>query len=61
MKAGREKSHQAMAWKNAHIAKVKRMLRARPQQPAATAEAPKRKWKISAAARKLMADATKRR
>jgi hypothetical protein len=44
-----------------HIAEVRRMLGARPQQPAAQAEAPKRKRKLSAAGRRRIAAATRKR
>jgi hypothetical protein len=45
------------------IAEVRRMLRARgrPEQPAAPAEDPKRKRRMSAAARKRISDATRKR
>jgi hypothetical protein len=46
---------------DAHIAEVKRLLGARPQQPSAPAEAPKLKRKMSAAGRKRIAAATKKR
>jgi len=46
---------------DAHIAEVRSLLGARPQQPAARAEAPKRKRRMSAAGRRRIATATKKR
>jgi hypothetical protein len=46
---------------DAHIAEVQRMLGARPPQPAAPAAAPRLKRKLSAAGRKRIAAAQKKR
>ena len=46
---------------DAHIAEVRRLLGARPQQPTAPAEAPKSRRKMSAAGRKRISDATRKR
>jgi hypothetical protein len=46
---------------DAHIAEVRRLLGARPQQPTAPAEALKPKRKMSAAGRRRIAAATKKR
>ena len=46
---------------DAHIAEVRRLLGARPQQSTTPAEAPKPKRKMSAAGRRRMAEAAKKR
>jgi septum formation inhibitor MinC len=46
---------------DAHIAEVRRMLDTQPQQPAAPAEAPRPKRKLSAAGRRRIVEAAKKR
>jgi len=46
---------------DAHIAEVRRLMGARPQQLTAQAEAPKPRRKMSAAGRKRISDATRKR
>ena len=46
---------------DAHIAEARRLLGARPQEPTAPAEAPKPRRKMSAAGRRRIAAATKKR